>query len=99
MSRARSVAATAAWRTPARDGADVVQVYAELPDPERPKRLVGFARVEVPAGQSAPFTIAEPRERSATRENGGWRPAAGEHRLVVARHAGDPQARNLEVEL
>ncbi len=32
-----------------RDGADVVQVYAELPDPDAPPRLVGFARVEVRA--------------------------------------------------
>src|SRR5207249_3973090 len=33
------------------DGADVVQVYAELSDPEAPSRLVGFTRVEVPAGE------------------------------------------------
>ena len=33
-----------------RDGADVVQVYAELPDPDARRRLVGFARVEVGAG-------------------------------------------------
>src|SRR5207244_655509 len=39
----------------ARDGADVVQVYAALPDPEAPTRLVGFRRVEVPADGETAF--------------------------------------------
>ena len=43
-----------------RDGADVVQVYAALPDPDRPKRLVGFARVEVAVGATAALEIAVP---------------------------------------
>jgi beta-glucosidase len=37
--------------TGARDGSDVVQVYAELPDPDAPARLVGFSRCEVAAGE------------------------------------------------
>ena len=32
-----------------RDGTDVVQAYAELPDPEAPDRFTGFIRVVVPA--------------------------------------------------
>jgi beta-glucosidase len=84
-----------------RDGADVVQVYAELPDAEAPDRLVGFARVEVPAGGDATFRIVVPRDRLATRDPVAhtWRPASGRHQLRVARHAGDPAAVTHAVEL
>jgi beta-glucosidase len=87
--------------TGARDGADVVQVYAELPDPEAPPRLVGFARVEVPAGDSADVVIEVPLDRVATRDPAAhaWRPAEGRHRFVVGRHAGDPDATGVEVDL
>jgi beta-glucosidase len=87
--------------TGARDGADVVQVYAQLPDPGAPDRLVGFARVEVAAGSSAGFTIGVARDRLATRdpEAHAWRPASGPHRLVVGRFAGDPDATVATVEL
>ena len=84
-----------------RDGADVVQVYAELPDPDAPARLVGFARVEVPAGGEAPFrsrcpsTASPPATPNATR---GGRPP-GTHRFTVARFAGDPDAATATVEL
>jgi beta-glucosidase len=84
-----------------RDGADVVQVYAELPDPEAPARLVGFARVDVPEQGEARFEIAVPVERLATRDSAAraWRPAGGRHRFVVARFAGDPDAIAVEVVL
>ena len=84
-----------------RDGADVVQVYAELPDPEAPPRLVGFARVEVPAGGSAEGVVEVPVDRLATRdpEQHTWRPAHGGHRFVVARHAGDPGAVVIDLDL
>jgi beta-glucosidase len=77
-----------------RHGADVVQVFAELPDPDAPPRLIGFARVEVAAGAEAPFELAVPVDRLATRDARArtWRPAAGAHRLSIARHAGDPGA-------
>ena len=51
-----------------RDGADVVQVYAELPDPDAPPRLVGFTRVEVHAHDDATFAVTVPLERLATRD-------------------------------
>jgi beta-glucosidase len=81
-----------------RDGADVVQVSAELPHADHPPRLVGFVRVEVPAGGSTGFEIVVPVERLATRdsERRAWRPAVGEHRLTVARHAGDRSAHTIE---
>ncbi|MEZ5271867.1 MAG: glycoside hydrolase family 3 N-terminal domain-containing protein [Ilumatobacteraceae bacterium] len=80
--------------TGSRDGADVVQVYATLPDPAAPQRLVGFARIEAAAGATIAFRIEVPLTRLATRDSGtrSWRPAAGPHVITVARHAADPAA-------
>ncbi|MCU1396192.1 MAG: beta-glucosidase-like glycosyl hydrolase [Ilumatobacteraceae bacterium] len=77
-----------------RDGADVVQVYAELPDPDAPARLVGFVRLVASAGTTERFDLALPLDRLATRDPvaRAWRPASGAHRIVVARFAGDPGA-------
>ncbi|HVN51371.1 MAG TPA: glycoside hydrolase family 3 N-terminal domain-containing protein [Acidimicrobiales bacterium] len=77
-----------------RDGADVVQVYAGLPDDDAPDRLVGFARIEVRAGAFATCTIGVPLDRLATRDvaSHGWHPPTGPHRIAVARYAGDPDA-------
>jgi len=87
--------------TGGRDGADVVQVYAELPDADAPSRLVGFARVEAPAAGQASFEVRVPVARFATRdpENHTWRPASGRHVIAVARHAADPAAPGAEVDL
>jgi beta-glucosidase len=84
-----------------RDGADVVQVYAELPDPDRPARLVGFQRLDIPAGEEHRTVIHVPLDRLATRdpERHEWQPPSGEHRIVVARFAGDPAARGHTIEL
>jgi beta-glucosidase len=75
-----------------RDGADVVQVYAELPDPDAPPRLVGFQRIEVPAGERRTAVVEVPLDRLATRDpqRHAWRSASGPHRIIVARFAGDP---------
>ena len=75
-----------------RDGADVVQVYARLPDPDAPRRLVGFRRVEVPTGSSATVEIAIADARFLQRDAAvhAWRPPTGEVELTVARHATDP---------
>ena len=85
--------------TGARSGADVVQVYAELPDVDAPARLVGFARVEVDAGDEAEFEVAVPWDRLGTRDPVGrrWISPRGEHRFVVARFVGDPSARAFSV--
>ncbi|MBX7158847.1 MAG: glycoside hydrolase family 3 C-terminal domain-containing protein [Acidimicrobiia bacterium] len=84
-----------------RDGADVVQVYAALPDPDAPPRLVGFARVEVPAHEEVRFEVVVPLDRLATRDpqRRAWTPAAGRHRFTVARHASDPDAVSVDVDL
>jgi beta-glucosidase len=80
------------------DGDDVVQVYGGLPDSrfERPtRRLVGFARVHVPAGQTVevdvPFDLTDLR----IRRDGAWVTEAGTYELVVARSVEDPQALRL----
>jgi beta-glucosidase len=77
-----------------RDGTDVVQVYATLPDPHSPARLVGFTRVDVAAGACSPFEIVVPIARLATRDSAAhtWRAATGRHTISVARFAGDPAA-------
>lgn len=87
--------------TGARDGADVVQVYAQLPDPNAPPRLVGFTRVEVPAGGGSACVVEVPVARLATRdpERPAWRAAAGRHRFTVARFAGDPDGVTVDVDL
>jgi len=78
--------------TGSRAGADVVQVYATLPEASAPPRLVGFTRVEVTAGSAATATVRVPPDRLATRDpdRHAWRPPVGAHVLGVARFAGDP---------
>jgi beta-glucosidase len=84
-----------------RDGSDVVQVYAELPDAEAPERLIGFTRVDVPAGAATPFEIVVSVKRLATRdtEQKTWRAPTGRHRILTSRFAGDPDAAAVEIEL
>ena len=77
-----------------RDGADVVQVYGGRPaDRTRPTmRLVGFARVEVPAGQSRPVEIRIPTSHLRIREGGAWTLPTGTYVFRVARHSADQHA-------
>lgn len=84
-----------------RDGTDVVQVYAELPGPDAPARLVGFARVDVTAGSASPFEVVVALDRLATRDpqRRAWRPAAGPHRILTGRFAGDPASVAAELDL
>ncbi|MGH9029796.1 MAG: glycoside hydrolase family 3 C-terminal domain-containing protein, partial [Acidimicrobiales bacterium] len=83
------------------DGADVVQVYAELPDPDSPPRLVAFARLEVEAAGRRKFALRIPVDRLATRDSRThrWVGPQGVHRLFVGRHADDPLAQTVTVEL
>jgi len=88
-----------------RDGADVVQLYAQLPDPDAPARLVGFARCVVAAGAQTAFELVVPRAQLATRQpasetsGGTWLPPKGRHTLIVGRFAGDPEACTMGVDL
>jgi beta-glucosidase len=81
--------------TGGRDGTDVVQIYAGLPGSryERPaKRLVGFARVDVPAGETVDVVVPIDMTDLRVRENGRWVTEAGAYLLTVARSAADPLA-------
>jgi beta-glucosidase len=83
-----------------RDGADVVQVYAAVPASDRPRRLVGFSRVEVAAGETAAveirFDVCALSIRNGERK--AWVPASGRHELSVARNATDPTAQRLTID-
>ncbi|MEM7340555.1 MAG: glycoside hydrolase family 3 N-terminal domain-containing protein [Actinomycetota bacterium] len=83
------------------DGADVVQVYAELPDPEAPHRLVAFQRVDVAAGEVADVELLVAVDAMSTRgpQERAWSAPAGEHHIVVARFAGDPDAQRHAIHL
>jgi beta-glucosidase len=84
-----------------RDGSDVVQVYAELPDPDAPARLVGFARAVVAPGEQTTFEIVVTRAQLATRQPARktWRPPTGRHIITVGRFVGDPNATSIVVGL
>jgi beta-glucosidase len=87
--------------TGAVDGADVVQVYARLPDHSAPRRLVGFSRIEVAAGETRSFALRIPIGRLAQRdtETHAWIVRDGRYELNVARHAADARARHVAVGL
>jgi beta-glucosidase len=88
--------------TGARDGVQVVQVYGGLPGSahERPAwRLLGFARVAVPAGGSRAVDIPVSLRTLAIRRDGGWLVEPGRYGILVACHAGDPSAIRLEATL
>ncbi|PRY13399.1 glycoside hydrolase family 3 protein [Kineococcus rhizosphaerae] len=82
-----------------RPGSDVVQVYGRAPGEDR-TRLVGFARVQAPAGSTVEATIRLPRSafRRWDTAAGTWTVPAGTHVLTVARSATDPNAVEREVE-
>jgi len=82
-----------------RPGVDVVQVYAGPVGGI--SRLVGFARVEVDAGQTADVDIRVALNRLARRDPTAheWVAPQGVHRVVVARHAEDPAAVQVELDL
>jgi beta-glucosidase len=75
----------------ARDGKQVVQIYAERPDSEvdRPARwLVGFAPVRVPAGARAQVQVSVPTRLLAYWRD-GWRYEPGAYQLRVGTSAVD----------
>jgi beta-glucosidase len=80
--------------TGGRDGTDVVQVYGGRPaDPTRPaRRLVGFTRVDVPAGASQVVEVRVPTSRLQVRQGGAWALEPGTYVLSVARHSADLEA-------
>jgi beta-glucosidase len=84
----------------ARDGKQVVQVYAERPDSavDRPVRwLVGFAPVRVPAGGRAQVLVSVPTRLLAYWQD-GWRYEPGAYQLRAGTSAADlPLAARVEL--
>jgi beta-glucosidase len=70
-----------------RDGAEVAEVYASLPaaSSEPPKRLVGFSRVALKAGESKEVTVeVDPKYLSIFNvEQNGWQLVPGEYSFMV----------------
>ena len=86
----------------ARDTTEVVQAYAGArgSNLERPMwRLAAFQRVEVPARGSTTVRLAIPLERLAVRVKGNWVVEPGPYEIEVGRHARDPEATVVRVEL
>jgi beta-glucosidase len=84
-----------------RDTSTVVFVHAGLDGSafERPRRrLVGFARVAVPAGTEVDVEVALDWSALDLRLDGAWVTEPGEYTLEVGQHAHDPAARSLTVE-
>jgi len=73
--------------TGSRDGAEVTEVYASLPASaaEPPKRLVGFSKVPLKAGESKEVTIeVNPKYLSIYNvEKNGWQLLPGEYGFMV----------------
>ena len=84
----------------ARDGKQVVQVYAERPDSavDRPVRwLVGFAPVRVPAGEREQVQVSVPTRLLAYWQD-GWRYEPGAYQLRVGTSVVDlPLAAKVEL--
>jgi beta-glucosidase len=87
-----------------RAGAEIVQVYAgpvhHEPDAP-PRRLVGFARVELAPGETTDIALAVPRRRLFVR-NGlthQWDAPCGPYVLEVGRWVGDPDAQSMAIDL
>lgn len=70
-----------------RDGAEIAQVYATLPDAaqEPPKRLVGWSRVQLKAGESRQVTVEiDPQYLQVfDEETNAWKRVPGQYTFAV----------------
>jgi beta-glucosidase len=80
--------------TSARDSREVVQVYFQPAETDQPVRLVGWAGVDVPAGQVAEVEVATDARlwRRWDTEANGWTTLTPGGSLLVARGLGDVKA-------
>jgi beta-glucosidase len=93
------VATAVAVNAGKRPGVEVVQVYGSTG--EGPAKLVGFSRVELDAGERKVVEVRVPIARLARWDASvhGWAPVDGPVRVALARHAGDPDAEVVSVDL
>jgi beta-glucosidase len=76
----------------ARRGSDVPQVYVAAPAAagwEAPKRLAGFAKVDLAPGAATTVSVTIDPRLLATFAAGQWRIAAGAYRVMLAKSARD----------
>jgi beta-glucosidase len=70
-----------------RAGTEIAQVYASLPDAagEPPKRLIGWTRIELAAGESKQVSIPVDRERLTVFDEGtdGWKLVSGNYNVLA----------------
>ena len=93
------VATTTAVNAGARPGVEVVQAYASTGD--GPAKLVGFERVELNPGERRVVEVRFPLARVARwdAEVHDWAPVTGRVDVALARHAADPAATVVGVDL
>jgi beta-glucosidase len=69
-----------------RDGAEIAQVYAALPASagEPPKRLIGWSKVWLKAGESKDVSVSvDPKYLSIYEEGSGWKLLPGGYVIMV----------------
>jgi beta-glucosidase len=70
-----------------RGGTEIAQVYASLPDSagEPPKRLIGWARVELAAGESKAVTIPVERDHLTVYDEAAddWKLVRGSYTITA----------------
>jgi beta-glucosidase len=76
--------------TGGRDGIEIAQVYLDMPASAEapPKKLVGWVRVSLEAGEQKSVTVtldSQSLERPFSRWNHGWETVPGEYRVFVGR--------------
>lgn len=75
-----------------RAGAEIAQVYASLPDSAgEPKRLIGWARVDLAAGESKQVTVAVPHDRLTIYDEGSdaWKLTPGNYTVLAGSSSRD----------
>jgi beta-glucosidase len=78
-----------------RAGTEIAQIYASLPDAasEPPKRLIGWARVELAPGESKPVSISVDRDRLTIYDEASdsWKLVPGNYAVMVGGSSQDLQ--------
>lgn len=94
----RLVASFTIRNTGQRDGADVPQIYLAEVGGRPMRRLAGFARVQLEAGEARRLEIPLEWRVIGEWEDGDWRIAPGRYRFVLARDAlGDGPSDTMEI--
>ncbi|MBW3663868.1 MAG: glycoside hydrolase family 3 C-terminal domain-containing protein [Actinobacteria bacterium] len=97
------VLAVAVTNTGSRAGVEVVQVYVTKPDgapqPQAPRTLAGFARVELAAGARSDVEVAVPLERLRSWVDGAWELVEGAYTFGVGPNSDPATQRLVSVDL